>query len=524
MKNKKLLSLLAIAAPVLAACSAFSGIDTDANIDQYYNAETGEIVIPADQKVEIDWWTWGTGTTEAIFTNVAKKFMAMNPNIKINYTCTPSSTYLTKLANSSNHYPDVFFVPDTDFYYYAYSGVIWDFKKYVTSAELDDAWQDAIERYYYDPATKIVGKTDKAGLYAIPKDISVFQLAYNETLLKTACRELFESTGDAKYKFENIKSRYLSDTKTLNWDEFRELGNLINPYCRNHNKYFLSHYELYSALYSNNADFVTDDGSASRIEEPQFAAALDFLHSLGFGADGSATTGLMAGASGTSTSTGYNSFIGQNSIFSWVGPWDCETFWGVTPVKPTAIEFTIKMMPCPYGPGADGAYGTEDDGVSTTQLGSAGYCISGKTTTNNLQRAASLKFLKWMSLQEDCQRDLYRAGSMLPLLRSMKDEYIEFGHGQVEQYSGGMVDVNPSNLNVFIDTVDGASTASGDVVTGRAKTQTRTLGNEWKTDWSSTVDSVGFWSRANCTGAELVREYKDTLQSWIDQYNSRIGR
>ena len=507
--KKKFLSIVA-ALPTLCFASAcnIAKIEKNANIDQWYNTSTGDIDI--NEQVEIDWWTWGGNATEEIFTNLAKRFSTVVcPNIKVHYTCLPSSSYLNTLANSSNDLPDLFFMPDTDFYQYAYNGVVWDFSKYITSEELSDVWEAGYERYMYNPKTKVVGNTEGAGMYALPKDISTFSLCYNEDLLKQACKGL-------SLDYNEIKATYLNDKKPITWDKFIELGLKIKPYLYHINKMFLSHYELNAAIFSNNADFFSDDGSTSRIEEPQFAGALDFMHSLAF------DYGLMAGSSGSNTTTGYNSFVGQNSIFSFFGPWDCEDFWGVTSANPDGRNFTVKMMPVPYGPGADGIYDTADDGMSCAQIGSGGYCISNKTTTTNLQRAAALKFCKWLTINEDAQRELYQKGTQLPNLKSMAQEYIDFGYGTVTTYHGNPIPVNPSNLSAFIDVVDGSSET--DRITGRAKHQTRILSNEYFSDWSKVVTKTKFWSDATMTGAKLVAAYKDILQQWINESNKKLGR
>lgn len=514
MNKKFIIGLLAVLPfSCLSTGCKFSRIVKDANIDQWYNQETGDIDI--DEEVEIEWWTWGGNAAKEIFSNIAKTYSTeVCPNIKVKYTNYPSSTYLNTLANSSNHLPDLFFMPDTDFYEYAFNGVVWDFSKYFTDTELSDVWEAGYERYMYNPKTKIVGNTEGAGLYALPKDISTFSLCYNQNLLKQAC----EGLG---LDYREVEAEYLSEKNPITWDKFIELGVQIQSYFNDNKdrigtKFVLSHYELNAAIFSNNADFFTDDGTASRIEEPQFAAALDFMHSL------ANKYGLMAGSSGSNTTAGYNAFVGKNALFSFFGPWDCEVFWGVTSTDPDAKDFTVKMVPVPYGPGADGVYNTADDGMSCAQIGSAGYCISNKDTTTNLQRAAALKFCKWLTISEEAQRELYQKGTQLPNLKSMAQEYINFGKGTVTTYNGQKVPVNPSNLSAFIDVVNGSSET--DHVTGRAKPETRILTNEYKTDWSRTVTSTKFWSDKTMTGAKLVAAYKDILQSRINESNAKLGR
>ncbi len=508
--NKKLFALFLVIPFSFASCGVHvSQIVWDANIDQWYDANNNEINI--DEKVTIRWWTWGGRAAEIIFTNVAKTFSEeVDPNIKVVYTCHPSSSYLTKLTNSANNLPDLFFLPDTDFYRYAYTGVIWDFSKYITDEEISDVWEDAYERYLYNRETKLVGKSEGAGLYALPKDISTFTLCYNEDLLKKACRETEGIT------YEQIYSEYLNDKVAMTWEKFIELGHLIQPWCKKNSKQFLSHYELNPALFSNNADFLNDDGTESRIDEPQFADALDFMHSLAF------EHSLMAGAAGSDTTKGYNSFVAQTSMFSFFGPWDCENFWGVTAENPHGMGFEVKLLPVPYGPGADKVYGTEDDGYSCGQIGSAGYCISAKDTTSNLQRAAALKFCKWLTTSEEAQRELYKKGTQLPNLKHMEDEYVAYGEKQITTYDGSKISATPSNLSVFLDVVNG--TSENDRIGGRAKTETRILTNEYKLDWASVVGETKFWSRRDAKGQELVDAFRSTLQSRINDSNNALGR
>lgn len=509
MKKIRFLIPMAITVLSLSACGNSSGQSSahkKHSIDDYIN-ENGEIVI--DEKVTIDFWGWGGQAEQDIYHNMSKVFMAQNPNITVNYTGYRSDIYMENLTNSVLHLPDVFYMPDTEFYRWADSGNLWEYGKYVTANELSAIWEDGYERYYYDTTTRTVGKSANAGLYGLPKDIGPFQMCYNEDLLKKACEY-------SALNYDNIKAEYLNETNPITWTKFIELGNLLKPYCDINQKKVLSHYELYSALYSNNADFVSDDGRTSRIEEPQFAAALDFMHSLAF------DYGLMAGSSGSTTTTGYNSFIGKISIFSFLGPWDCATLWGTTPASPNAFSASVKLVPVPYGPGADGVYGNDDDGVSTCQIGSMGYSISNRDTTSDVQRAASLKFAKWLCYNQDTQKELYKLGQQLPNIKTMATtDYVAFGSQTVKSYSGVEAPVNPSNLSVFIDVVNG--TSATDKVTGRQRTQCRTYSSTWKDDWGTAVSKYQFWNNASATGAGLVASFKDTLQARLNEYNKALG-
>lgn len=527
-RTVRLIGVCVSAAMLAGTCAAaFAGCagvqQGDTNIGGWVD-EDGNISVTED--VTIDFWGWGGQAEQDIYQTMCNVFMSQHPNFTINYTGYTSAQYVQNLTNAANDMPDVFYMPDTEFLSWVTQGVLWDFSEYVSQEELSAIWEEGYDRYYYDSETHALGysESETVGLYALPKDIGPFQFCYNETLLRQALEHWNTQNPSQAVTYEDFAAQYFDENDPMTWEEFIAVGAMLKPWCDSQNKYVLSHYELYAALYSNNADFVTDDGSASRIDEPQFAAALQYMHDLAF------EHGLMAGSAGSSTTTGYSSFIGGNSIFSFLGPWDCATVWGTTPTSPNPLSYTLKLVPVPYGPGTDDVYGTQDDGDSVCQVGSMGYAISANNTTSALQRAAALQFVKWLCYDEDAQRTLYQLGQQTPnIIEMAQGEYLEME--TVQSYMGTTVQVNPSNLSVFLNVIDGTGekTAEGggtytDKVGGRMRTQVRTLRTEWYNEWSTVVSNYNFWTDAEATGAGLVAAFRDVLQGWLDDYNATLGR
>ncbi len=523
MKFRKFFSLTlavattAAALPNLVGCRGGS-TNGGGDIGAYYNTETGEIKVEED--VTIEFWLQTSEQSSKIYNAMVDNFRAENPNITVNMTEYNATNYQMTITNqaASGDLPDLFYVPDTEFYYWVSNDMLWDYSDYVKQAELDAIWKDSYERYLYNVETKTIGFSENSGLYGLPKDLGPYEFCCNVDLLKTVLNEsnrLATVSGAKTYTFEEIEAEYLNDKDPMSWQELKDLGKILQPGCRSLEKWMLSGYEVHAALFSNDADFVSDDGSTSRVEEPQFAATYDFLHDIQFGDDR-----LMAGADGAGTDKGYTSFVGKKSIFSWLGPWNCATLWGTTSASDYFTN-QIKLLPAPYGPGADNVFGTEDDGKSTCYIGSIGYCISAREKTTSVKKAAALKLAKYLCYDEETQRNFYSLGQQVPNIATMANgEYLAM---TTVNSKGTQYPVNPVNLDVFVDVVDGFRDEN-DKVGGKARSLTRTLGSEWKTQWDKLVSQRKYYQNESMRASELVSAYKDTINKWLAKYNEELGR
>ncbi len=523
------LALLFGIAVSAAACTGTSGKLNEGGgaINTYFDPETGEITIPEGEQVSITFWGWGSANEEAVYREMVSEFMGLHSNITVDYKCYNSSIYMTTLTQAASKLPDMFYIPDYEFLYWVTQGVLWDFTDYVKQEQLDKIWEEGYSRYMYDAGLHVADNTENARLYGLPKDIGPFQLCYNEDLLKQAV------AAEGSMTYDQFQAKYhLGDSAPLNWQEYIEMCLLLKKGLGT-NKYVMGSCEQYPVLFSNNADFVNEDGSEQAMTQDKdggkFEYALQWYQDLNF------KHGLIPASEASTNTGGYSLYKAKNAIFFFVGPWDCASIWGTTTGEPWG--FNQMLEPFPYGPGEDQVYGTKDDGVSSVQLGSMGYCISNQTSTSEAQRAASLMLAEFLCWDEDAQRTLMMLGQQMPNLRSMVDEYV--GLEKVKDLNGNEIDIEPANVSLFIDTVDGYDELTADDydiaedeldrVTGKIRTHGRTYKSDWHDEWASTITLSGFWTKnaqtgePQCTAAELIERWIPTFDQFLNEYNSYFG-
>ncbi len=511
--KNKFIHLLAIGTLSLSIASCFgggSGQESSSKTSKDPNTSLGSDVLVTDD-VTIRFYGWGSTTEEAIYQELVEDFMELYPNIIVQYSCFSPDIYMNTLMSSASNLPDLFYMPDEDFMYWASNGALWDFKDYISQEEIESIWEEGLDRYYFDEDTYLVGYSEDASLYGLPKDLGPFTIAYNVNLMKNAL-EYANKNGISNLTYEEAKESYLNDEEPMTFDDFVELSKILKPYMDTRSGYVLSHYEVDAAIYSNNASYFNDDVTEQTMDQKQFVDTWQWLHDLAF------EHKIMPDGASNSTTNGYQLFMSGNSIFSFVGPWDLAAIWGTTSTSDT-IRFDIQLLPVPYGPGADGVYDTEDDGVSQAWVGSMGYVISGKRTSNMNQRLAALMLAKFLCFNEDAQRKFYRLGQQVPNLIDMATgEFLELE--EIVNYKGENVKVNPSNLKVFLDIMDGVDLSKGDKIGGIARPTVHTYNTDWDLAFTTALDEVHFWTDKNVTGQDLINYFKGKMQDYLDEYSS----
>jgi multiple sugar transport system substrate-binding protein len=428
----------------------------------------------------IEFYGWGEAEEIANYREIINDFEAEYPNVFVNYNNDNASTYPVNLRNRANNLPDVFYVPDTEFMYWGASGKLLGINDVISKKEKDQLWPEALDKYYYNRDTGLAGKDNGGILFGLPKDLGPFPLVYNKTLLN--------SIKSARGLTDNDMA-LLNPNVPMSWEQFRYLLNKIDT--GSNNPFGISHYELDSAVYSNNADFFTEDQSAQRITEQNFYDAVQFIADLHLVDD------VMPSPSQQASTNGYQRFLNQNAVFCFMGPWDLSSFWAST----NSFEFDI--LPVPYGPGADRAYGTADDGVSTSWLGSMSYSISADTYKNNPDAAvASIVFAKYLCYNAAAQRKFYSLGQQVPNIQSMaKDEYINNSQGIL---TGSKA--NPASRSVFVDIISNEKPQ----VRGKARARYYTYESSWYTSFTESLIDVWDGSR---TAQDFMNRYSGTLQA-----------
>lgn len=472
MKTKSCIILLVFICSllfVLAGCT--TPIEVDPSLWEF----------DPDNDYTVEFFGWGEAEEIANYKALIADFERTYPNITVVYNAVSSATYMTTLRNRANNLPDLFYMPDYEFLQWADAGRLMDLSSHVDAQALSDVWTGAIDEYYYNRDTYALGRSSDSGLYGLPKDLGPFTLVYNKTLLQQLAAQ---NDVDADIL------GYISADQPMTWAQFRTLLKALDdgkPTTDASKKYGITHYELQSAIYSNNAAFFTDDAETQRISEKNFIDALQFI------ADLHLVDGVMPAADDQSSTNGYVRFKAGNSVFSFMGPWDCTAFW-----KDCTFEYDV--IPVPYGP-AEGAR-------STTWVGSMAYSMSAKTKVP----AAALKLAEYLTYNADCQRTAYSLGQQVPNIVSMaQDEYIH-------DTKGLLTGKGPANRAVFVDIMDGFSSAS-DKVGGKTRATYYTYNAAWLTDFTDYIEDL--WTGAK-TAEQLMNGYKDifqsTLEDMIDEY------
>ena len=487
IKMKKRVLVCAVASVIAATCLAACGKDSDDG-DEVILPET-----PITQKVDIEFWGWGDLAEQSNYQTLVNQFMAEegNENINVIYVGNTATVHMQNLESRIRNLPQLFMLPDYDFYGWVADDTLKDITPYVTEAELSAIWPQAVDEYYYNPDTALLGKSEGAKLYGLPKDLGPFTLVYNKTLLDAQ----IEKNGLNK---QQIYSDLLDPKDPMSWDEFRNLLKSLVPGLAS-GQYGISHYEIEAAIYSNNANFFNDDASQQRITEKNFADALQFC------ADLALKDSVMTPESQQDVD-GFTRFQGGNCIFSFMGPWDCSQFWSFN------IPFATNILPVPYGPGADGEFGTADDGMSTAWVGSMGYCVSKKASA--VQTQAALRLAKYLSMNEKAQRKFYELGQQVPNIMEMaKDEYLN-------DTQGLLAGKDPADRSVWLDTIDGFSET--DKVGGKVRPRYYTYSSGWYTDFTDYLAEQGLW-KGTKTAAQICESYKDIFQKKLKDMRNELG-
>lgn len=507
--KKKSIPVLALALTGVLATGCLAACGKGGN-------DQGEVILPETpitEQVDINFWGWGSPAEEANYRTLVQQFMAEpgNENINVNYTCTTGdSAYLSKLEGAKTNPPDLFLLPDYEFYGYVADGMLRDISGYVTEAELATVWPEAVNLYYYNDDTLLLGKSEDAKLYGLPKDLGPFTLVYNKTLLD---QQIEKNNLDK----EEIYSTYLNPKNPMRFEQFRTLlKELVSGLGAD--QYGLSHYEVLAALYSNNADFFNAGAETSRITEKVFTDALQFAANLGIptaqGGDG-----VMTPEEKQADTDGFTRFQGGNIIFSFMGPWNAADFWSLVGDK-----FESNILPVPYGPGADGEYGTADDGSSTAWVGSMAYCVSSNKKTNGVKAQAAMRLAKYLSMNENAQRKFYELGQQVPNIVSMaQNEYkndtldllkVKDGEGNVVR------EKDPVDRSVWLDTIDG--TSATDKIGGKTRAHYYTYSSGWYTDFTTYLGDEGLW-KGDKTAVDICKAYNGILQGKLNTMREELG-
>lgn len=412
----------------------------------------------------IEFFGWGSAEEQENFQTLVDAFMAENPDVRVIYSATDASGYMTTLRNRGSSLPDVFYMPDYEFMAWADSGRLYDMSNDVTQAELDSVWKLSTDMYRYDRSTTTLGT---GPLFALPKDLGPYLLVYNKTLLQQIITEKGLTIG-------------LPDPRVpMTWAAFRNYLKAI----KKDNVFGIGSYEMMHAIYSNNADYWDSTVRQQRITDPNFVNAIQFI------ADLHLVDGVMPSPSQQNSMNAYQRFLNGGAVFAWMGAWDLKAFWN-------QVTFDFDVIPTPVGPAAGAK--------STSWVGSVGYAVS----KNSRQIGAAMRLAKYLTFNEESARLNYKLGQAMPNVKAIAE------NDWVNNIGLEGRSLLPENKQLFIDTVN-----QTELIAGKNRSRYYLYDNTAILDFEDSLEPV--FSGAK-TAQQFMQEYASSFQDDLDENASYL--
>lgn len=437
--------------------------------DEVYEQEYEEF--DPNKEYQIDFLGWGGIAEQKNFQEMISKFMEEYPNVKVFYNAiSDTTTYSTNLVNNADSLPDVFYVPDWDYIKWVDSGRLLNLTPYLEESDIDKLWDMSIDIFRWDAKTKTVGTGED--IYGLPKDLGPYTIVYNKTLLTQLIEEY------------NLDVTLPSTTQPMSFTEFKEyLGNFKGLNVDGVKITPITHYEASCAVYSNNANYYTDDSATTQaIDEQNFIDAIQFVADL-------SKQGLASDYASAGSSSALTKFASQQCLFTWMGPWDMRTYW-------ESLSFEFDIMPAPVGD-AEGS-------KSTATIGTVAYSVSAASKN----KAAAVLLAKWLATSETAATMNYQLGQAMPNIQSMaNNEWINnVGLTGIKLY--------PMSKSVFVDHVNGTSTMGG-------KSRPYYYTYE-KTAFDDLMDKLNPVWAGTKTAEEVLKAYASTFQEKLTRMHQNL--
>lgn len=201
------------------------------------------------------------------------------PESKIRVTVSVISSYETQFNSiiASRNVPDVFLVPDGNFGQWVQTGVMLDLTDYIGASdniELEKIWPSVLNRYRYN------GKTMGSGaVYCMPKDVTPYVMYYN--------KDLFDAYG---VPYPDGETPWTPDEALQYWSMFGYSrsdslggstvyvsGKTGETKVRNDHVYGVAKIYPESLIWSNGADYLSEDRTEVLIDSPEFIEVYDYI-------------------------------------------------------------------------------------------------------------------------------------------------------------------------------------------------------------------------------------------------------
>ena len=235
------------------------------------------------------------------------------------------------------------------------------------------------------------------------------------------------------------------------------------------NKVFgTANYTLEAAVWSNGADYLSEDKTQVTVDTPEFAEAMQWVADLA----------LVEGVSPTpeedSASGWFQRWVNGKVGMAWMGPWDQATFWD-------SVSFEWDIMPTPV---------SDKTGKGVSWLASAALCVS-KTSE---EKQLAYELAEFLSMDAEAQTYNYEAGQAVPNIIDMaKNDYLSMNKA-------------PANKQVFLDIIENPEK-------GQFKSVYFTKNTTWYSYFNAESSKV--WS-GEMTAAEFLKQIQPDMQERLE--------
>lgn len=402
-----------------------------------------------DGASEITFMGWGSPQEVEVFETMIDQYEDAYPDVTVKYITVPDADFATKLQTmmASGQTPDVFYVVPDNLLSYVDNGVLADMTDYIGDNDLfeeNNIWPAALATYRTDGERTGVGQA-----YALPKDVGPWALAYNE--------DMFDAAGITPAAPDALWT----------WDDFLAAAKKLTSGEGASKVYGTAAYSLESAVWSNGADWLSDDLTDVTVTDPAFVEALQWV------ADLSLVEGVAPSQEAEESLGSTQRFVDSGIGMMGIGPWSQAQLWA-------EAEFEWDIMPWPVSPR------TGDEAV---WIGGIGFGVSAKTENPE----AAMNLAAFLSVNEDAQRTNMEMGQAVPNLIDMAtDEFLT-------------MDKAPANKAEFLRIIQDY---------GRVPTQTKTYDPQWYNTFSSGVAAV---YAGDMTAAEYAASIEPEMQKLLDE-------
>ncbi|WP_208560856.1 ABC transporter substrate-binding protein [Marinilactibacillus kalidii] len=428
MINKKhVLASSAMVALLLAGCGNDSGDSSSEGSDDTTN---------------LTFMFRGGPDEREIYESVVKEYEADNPGLKVEVIATDPDQYMTSLqaSISGNDVPDVFFLEQGSVMAYVDNNILLDMTEKVDElgVDLDNIWEYGVDSYRYDGE-----QIGEGPLYALPKDVGPFALAYNKDIFEESGLEMPDK--DVPYT----------------WDEFVEVGKKLTNGEDQWATGMNVNWSIHSFIWSNGADWLSEDGKTVTVDTPEFAEALQYF------VDIENKHNLTPSTEQAQTLDTYQRWMNGELAFFPAGPWDVSTF--------NDLDFEYDLMPWPAG----------STGEPAAFIGSLGIAVA--KSSENPDEAVELA--SYLSANIEGQQKLVDGLIQVPNLIDVAEEW------------ASDTETVPNNKQEFLDIVQDY---------GRNLPAARTYTAEWYDEFFINIQPV-------LDGDQDVKEYLEEVQPKMQQ-------